>query len=175
MGRWWRGAGRVAGGVALLIAGCAASMALGYLVVRHLASDLAMPPMPEERRLDEALALRHHANALVLLLSDFTTAARGDTARFAEWQRQVFRPGVTHTQRGIRAMRHEGEAQAALLSAVNALAALADQPGDATRREAATRRVLHAASLAEERIGALGVAPFLEEPAQLLQFRLYGR
>lgn len=159
----------------LLAVGCLASMSIGYFVFSHFAGQLLAPPVHEEGLIEEGRALRLHANALVVLLSGFHNASRGDAERFEIWLDEVFKPGTARVQRSIRAQRHHGSAQAGLIAAANHLVSLGERPHDAPRRDEATRRVLDAAAAAEERIGELGVAPYLDEPAQLLQFRLYGQ
>ena len=150
-------------------------MTIGYLVFSHLAGQLLTPPVHEESQLAEGQALRVNANTLVLLTSDFLNASRNDPARFEAWLDEVFRPAASRAQRAVRNQRHDGPAQADLIAAANLLAALGERPHENERREQTVRRVLDAAAAAEERIGELGVSPFLSEPAQLLQFRLYGQ
>jgi len=175
MQRAWRDMNRTILGMLGLLLACVASMAIGFFVFQYAASGLLVPAVHEEARIDEARALRQHANALILLTSSFLNAYRGEPERFEPWLDEVFRPGVTRAQRAIRSQRQDGHAQAQLIAAANLLVQLAERPDSDERREQATRRVLDAAAAAEERIGELGVAPFLDEPAQLLQFRLYGQ
>jgi len=172
---FWHTAFRMAAGLLFLAAACVASMAIGYGVFRYLARDLISAPVHEEARLEEGRALRQHANELILLISGFLNASRGDTHRFEPWLDEVYRPGIARVQRAVRSQRHDGPAQLELIAAANLMAQLGERPGDIGRRDAAIRRVLDAAAAAEERIGELGVAPFLDEAAQLLQFRLYGQ
>jgi hypothetical protein len=168
MVRWLEGlAGRLwyAG---MLCAACMLAMAVGYAVVRGLASEPRALSASEAASMDDARRFRDYADKLTGLTAAYTERygldhgdARGS---FAAWVSREFLPGMNQLKRQLLADSTPGAPLAPLLRAADAASAMAAAPSDAAARKQATDLMFEAREAVEAFITETGLPAALAAP-----------
>ncbi|MCP4642433.1 MAG: hypothetical protein GY851_18455 [bacterium] len=158
----------------LLALSCVASMLVSFHVIRYYAATPVESTPPDSARIAEANVLRTGSNGLLRLTASYMErlgAETGDPSDdFLEWVDKTFRPQLNEYRRGLLAATSGGDELAALVRAADRAAAMASRPGEMQLRKRAVADVLRVAQLAEERIVALGMDRYLDEPRESSDF-----
>ncbi len=138
---------------AALVVACALSMAIGYAVVRTATEDPAQLLARAQAHRAEGDEIRGLSKQLAQLTSEYLDRIRARSpeteASFQSWLSNDFKPALKELERRMLASKSNEKPLAALLGAVQRVAAMAEQPDRSNLRIVATDDVLEATTQAE--------------------------